>query len=183
MSKTQLKKTLAGMTASQISEMVLELYEARPEAKEYLDFFVSPDIGRKLDKAKSLIKKEVSRNSRGRNKSRPTKIRRYIKDISSLNPGPEPIAEIMTFSIETICKMGSDQYIKQSTQAGFARLLHDIILFVDSTGQFGEYLPRIEAAVESMDSSSWRGGEFKKIMEEELRQTVECYEKNVRHTQ
>ncbi|MDE5686815.1 MAG: hypothetical protein K2I26_09685, partial [Paramuribaculum sp.] len=79
MSKTQLKRMMAEMTAEQISEMVLELYAARPEAKEYLDFFVSPDIDRRLDKARSAIRKEVGRHSRGRNKSRSTKVRRYIK--------------------------------------------------------------------------------------------------------
>ena len=83
------------MSAEQISEMVLDLYAARSEAREYLDFFVSPDIEKKLDKSRSLIKKEMSRNSKGRNKSRSTRIRRFIKDISSLNPGAEPVAEII----------------------------------------------------------------------------------------
>ena len=61
MSKTTLKKQLALMTAGQIAELVLDLYAARPEAKEYLDFYVQPDIDKRLERAKSNIKKEINR--------------------------------------------------------------------------------------------------------------------------
>ena len=44
MSKTALKKVLAGMTAQQLTELITDLYEARSEAKEYLDFYINPDI-------------------------------------------------------------------------------------------------------------------------------------------
>ena len=162
------------MTAEQISEMVLELYAARPEAKEYLDFFVSPDIDKKLEKARSSIKKEMLRNSRGRNKSRSTKIRRFIKDISSLNPGSEAVAEIMTYSIEQVCEVGSDQWIKDSTQTGYARLLHDTVLYIDAAGLLNEYLPRIERAVNKMSSSIWRSNEFKRLLKSELKDTIEA---------
>lgn len=161
------------MSAEQISEMVLDLYAARSEAREYLDFFVSPDIEKKLDKSRSLIKKEMSRNSKGRNKSRSTRIRRFIKDISSLNPGAEPVAEIMTFAVETFCEVGSDQIIKTSVQNGYARLLHDTIIYINDAGLVGDYLPRIEKAVDSMSSSWWRGNEFKKLLKQELKETME----------
>ncbi len=161
------------MSAEQISEMVLDLYAARSEAREYLDFFVSPDIEKKLDKSRSLIKKEMSRNSKGRNKSRSTRIRRFIKDISSLNSGTEPVAEIMTFAVETFCEVGSDQIIKTSVQNGYARLLHDTIIYINDAGLVGDYLPRIEKAVDSMPSSWWRGNEFKKLLKQELKETME----------
>lgn len=161
------------MSAEQISEMVLDLYAARSEAREYLDFFVSPDIEKKLEKSRSSIKKEMSRNSKGRNKSRSTRIRRFIKDISSLNPGAEPVAEIMTFAVEAFCEVGSDQIIKTSVQNGYARLLHDTIIYINDAGLVGDYLPRIEKAVDSMPSSWWRGNEFKKLLKQELKETME----------
>ena len=174
MSKTQLKKMLAQMTAEQISEMVLDLYAARPEAKAYLDFFVAPDIDKKLEKARANIKKEMMRNSRGRNRARSTKLRQFIKDISSLNPGSEPVAEIMTYAVETMCAVGNDQWIKASTQQGLARLLHDTVLYIDTAGLIGDYLPRIEGAVNGMTSSFWRGNEFKKLLTTELDNTIEA---------
>lgn len=148
MSKTSLKKQLALMTAEQIAELVLELYEARPEAKEYLDFYIQPDIDKWLAKARAFIRKEITRTSRGHNRARVTRVRRFIKDISSLNPGTEPVADIMTFAIETICEVGSEQWIKEVTQRGFARLLADTVRLADAGGVLDMYLPRIEAAAE-----------------------------------
>lgn len=161
------------MTAGQIGELVLELYDARPEAKEYLDFYIKPDIDAKLEKAKSAIKKELSRTSKGRNRARSTRIRRYIKDISSLNPGEEAVCEIMTFSVETACAIGSDQWIKDVTQRGLAKLLHDTLIAADKAGMLDIYLPRIEKSVGAMRSSWFRSNEFKSLLKETLRDTLD----------
>ena len=58
MSKSTIKKLLQGMSKDAIIEMVLELYPARKEAKEYLDFYVSPDEKEKLEEYKSIIREE-----------------------------------------------------------------------------------------------------------------------------
>ena len=46
------------MTKENIIEMVLELYSARKEAKEYLEFYASPDEKGKLEEYKSIIREE-----------------------------------------------------------------------------------------------------------------------------
>lgn len=43
MSKATIKQLLQSMTKKDIIEMVLDLYSARKEAKEYLDFYACPD--------------------------------------------------------------------------------------------------------------------------------------------
>lgn len=43
MSKAQLKKHLNTLDKSQIIEMVMELYDARKEARDYLDYYVNPN--------------------------------------------------------------------------------------------------------------------------------------------
>ena len=43
MSKAQLKKHLNALDKSQIIEMVMELYDARKEARDYLDYYVNPN--------------------------------------------------------------------------------------------------------------------------------------------
>ena len=42
------------MDKSEIIKMVLELYSARKEAKEYLDFYAEPNEGQKLEEYKAL---------------------------------------------------------------------------------------------------------------------------------
>ena len=39
MSKAQLKRHLTKLTKEQVIDVVLELYDARKEAKEYLEFY------------------------------------------------------------------------------------------------------------------------------------------------
>ena len=58
MSKTTIKKLLQSMTKAEIIEMVLELYSARKEAKEYLEYYACPDEKEKLEEYKSIICEE-----------------------------------------------------------------------------------------------------------------------------
>ena len=43
MSKIQLKKHLAALTKEEVIALVLNLYDVKKEAKEYLEFIVNPD--------------------------------------------------------------------------------------------------------------------------------------------
>lgn len=172
MSKTQLKKTLSVLSADDMRELILSLYEARAEAKDYLDFFVNPDIDRRLEKARAAIRKEMFRTSRGYNKARSTRIRRFINDISSLDAGDEAVCEIMTYAVECAAKAGSDQTVKEVTQKGMCRLLSDTVRFADRVGLLGVYLPRITAAVDDMNSNIFRKNLFKRVLKETLEETL-----------
>ena len=48
MSKATVRKKLNSMPKEEIIGMVLEMYDARKEAKEYLEFYVNPDEDGKL---------------------------------------------------------------------------------------------------------------------------------------
>ena len=70
MSKSTIKKLLQSMTKAEIIEMVLELYSARKEAKEYLEFYACPDEKGKLEEYKSIIREEFyPKRRRARNGS------------------------------------------------------------------------------------------------------------------
>ena len=62
MSKSQVKKLLAGMSKEDVINVVLELYDARKEAREYLDYFVNPDEAGELEKFKKIVLKEFDDN-------------------------------------------------------------------------------------------------------------------------
>ena len=64
MSKTSLKKTLNSLTRDQIMEVVLDLYEARKEAREYLEYFISPDERGMAEKNNSDNKQRVFAHQR-----------------------------------------------------------------------------------------------------------------------
>ena len=58
MSKAKLKKHLLSLTKEQITDIVLELYDARKEAKDYLEFYLAPDCNAELEKSKKAIRNE-----------------------------------------------------------------------------------------------------------------------------
>jgi hypothetical protein len=49
MSKATVKKLLRSMSKEDIIEMVIEMYDARKEAKEYLEYYANPDENGKLE--------------------------------------------------------------------------------------------------------------------------------------
>lgn len=173
MSKTQLKKALSQLSAQQMAELLTDLYDARPEAREYLDFWVKPDIDAKLEKAKASVRKETRRQSKGRSRLRSTRLRRTIKDIASLNPGAEHVCEIMTFSVETACALDPSVWIKTSTQQALGRLLADTVSEADRAGMLDLFLPRIEKAVGAMKSSLLRPNPLKAVMKEALEEALD----------
>lgn len=69
MSKASLKKILKGMPAENIIEMVCELYDARKEAREYLNYWTDPDPDKALEDYKELVTKHFFLPSGGTRKS------------------------------------------------------------------------------------------------------------------
>ena len=174
MSKTQLKKELTKVNAEQIAELVLDLYSARPEAKEYLEFYISPNIDKKLEKAKAAIDKELLRNSRRRYpRPRMTKIRRYIRDIESLNPGAEHVIEISMYALRRAAETGSDNWLKDVTQRGAAKLLADTVKLGDKAGLLDMVLTPSREYIAAMRTDAHYSRQFKTLLSETLDEAIE----------
>lgn len=171
MSKTQLKRELQHLDADQLRELLVEVYEARKEAKEYLDFFINPDIDKMMEKYKTAANKEIGRVTRHRARPRVTRLRKLIKDFSGFNPGAEYEAELMTYIIEQFCSIGADNWIKESTQQSMAKHVGSTLVFIDRHGIVNDYLPRITKAIENMKPVNFYCSGFKRL----LRETVEQF--------
>lgn len=158
MSRLALKKTLATLTPEQKDELILDLYSARKEAKEYLDFFINPDIDKLIETASGKIEREVYRKGKhGYNKPRITAIRKLIKDVASLNPGPEYVIKLMTGTIASLASAASagfwytDGYIKS-----FVRIISDALREADNAGMLQPTITELRGTVEAMPSSVFR---------------------------
>lgn len=57
MSKATVKKALKGMDQDSLVEMIMEMYSARREARDYLEFWVNPDLDKETESLKAKIKK------------------------------------------------------------------------------------------------------------------------------
>lgn len=102
MSKLALKKELEHLSSTQLIQIILDLYDARKEAKEYLEFFLNPDIYKAMDSRLEIVKKEMRRTKWGRSRGRVTIIKKAVADILSLKPGPLPSMRMLLSTISTI---------------------------------------------------------------------------------
>lgn len=154
MSKTTLKKTLRDLTRDQIIDVVLELYDARRDAREYLEYFVSPDEKGMSDKVRNIITKEFF-PARGRAKGRTSICRRAIKDYTLLHPSPRYIADVMLHLVETLIRYAIS--VRWWIKAPQENLLHSYLIetleYCISHDLYDEMYPRIESITTTLSAS------------------------------
>lgn len=80
--------------------MVLELYSARKEAKEYLEFYASPDEKGKLEEYKSIIREEFYPKKRREPQTRFSVCRKAVADFKKLKPSADALAELIVSYME-----------------------------------------------------------------------------------
>lgn len=155
MSKAQLKKCLSKLTKEQVIEVVLELYDARKEAKEYLDYYVNPNDDEKLDEYKKIIYNEFYPN-RGEPKCRFSVCRKAVSDFKKLKPDSISIADLMLFYIETGVSFTADygdmweQYYT-ALENNFGKAME----FINNNGYLEEFRPRIEKMLKMSEKCGW----------------------------
>ena len=93
------------MDKSEIIKMVLELYSARKEAKEYLDFYAEPNEGQKLEEYKHIIREEFYPSRNREPKTRFSVCRKALSDFKKLKPSEDSVAELMVFYMENACQL------------------------------------------------------------------------------
>ncbi len=104
MSKARLKKHLQALPKERVIEIMLELYDARKEAKDYLEFYLAPDSNAELEKCKKTIRQEFFPTRGFSEKPSFAKCRKVISDFQKLKPEPTCIADLMLFYIEQGCE-------------------------------------------------------------------------------
>ena len=116
MSKAKLKKYLQTLSKEQVIEVMLELYDARKEAKEYLEFYLAPDSNAELEKCKKAIRQEFFPTRGFSEKPSFAKCRKVISDFQKLKTEPTYVADLMLFYIEQGCEYTvtfGDQYYER----------------------------------------------------------------------
>ena len=102
MSKAQLKKHLNTLDKPQIIELVLELYDARKEARDYLDYYVNPNESGELEKFKKIVLKEFDDDISRDPQCRFSVCRKSLSDFKKLSPSADTLAEAMVFYVERV---------------------------------------------------------------------------------
>ena len=151
MSKAKLKKHLLSLTKEQITNIVLELYDARKEAKDYLEFYLAPDCNAELEKSKKAIRNEFFPTRGFFEKPSFAKCRKVISDFQKLKPEPTTVADLMLFYIEQGCEYTHEigdmwEQFYTTLEGNFDKAMRFIFL----NGLLACYYERIEKLIDSV---------------------------------
>ena len=156
MSKAKLKKALAALDKEEIITMVTELYDARKEAKEYLEYWIDPDAGKELERVEKLVDRQfftpqgVSR----RTLSLPT-INKLIKDFMSICFEPERVADLLIYTTERMADWLEVRYRRVAYRTSLRKYLNEATLYVEShelEPLYGIRIERLQSRVEALEN-------------------------------
>lgn len=119
------------MSAEQLRQIILDAYEARPETKEYFEFFLNPDVEKLQEKYRNELIKELNRNKWGQSKARVMRIKKMLANALMLRPGIETELNLM---FDTLRLMGIAERGYYFSDAQF-RLVDHICEMITGTAE------------------------------------------------
>lgn len=156
MSKAQLKKYIQGLDREHLEEFVLDIYSDVKPAKEYLDFFLNPDVNKVVDKTQKALYSKIFRpNGEPMTRVKFTKINDIMKDFSSKVRDPYIVADLMVYLLTTLCTYGErychGESFVRSLVANFGRFSKWIV----SSGIEKEYKEKMETLISKTRRIGW----------------------------
>lgn len=156
MSKAQLKRRLMLLPKEHVVNLVLELYDARKEAKEFLDFYLEPNEDQKLEEYKAIIREEFFPKRRVEPQCRFNICRKAISDFKKMKPHPMCIADLMLYYIEcgvemTVMYGDMWEQFYTSLENNFNKTMD----FISKHNYIEVYQERIERMLHNADHCGW----------------------------
>lgn len=146
MSRPKLKKYLQELGEEQLRELILDLYDSRKEAKEYLDFFMNPDVKDTVEKYRKMLSK-VYFNTKGRpvRQFALSEGNRIVKNAVSLGLPPEDSFEIMFLNVaDAISWLVMKGSINQTCWTALINTFRKFADFAFAYGLAGKHTARFE---------------------------------------
>ncbi len=155
MSKIRLKKELQNMSREQLLDIILNVYDARKEAREYFEFFLNPDSDALLEKYCAMIQKEVMRAKRGnRAKFRISVIKGLIKNFQSFDSDPEYVLRLISFAFMQVMRYSRILYYSNTQDNAAAKLACAMLDYADKHLMFDRAVKDIELVLSDEHNSS-----------------------------
>lgn len=143
MSKTSLKKELSGYTKEQLIEVVLDLYAARKDVKDYFDFFLDPNSKKLFEKYQKAVDKEFAKSKWSRSKARISVIKKLVKEFGSFHPDIIYRHELYRHIIRRALQMEQLLYFSETLYKGIGKTVTDYLGFADKNEELDVALKNI----------------------------------------
>lgn len=147
MSKAKLKKELENMSAEQLREVILDAYDAAPEIKQYLEYFLNPDEDKLMEAFCEFVKKEIHRNKRAQCKARVSVVKRELKKLQGFGLSYTRLTNAYLLVIVNIGIADKFSYLADAHRNLVDYCTEQALTLADKAGQYSEMLERIEQSV------------------------------------
>lgn len=156
MSKAQLKKYIQSLDREHLEDFVMDIYSDVKPAKEYLDFFLNPDIDKVVQKTElALYSKIFKRNGDPVLRLKFTKINDIMKDFTTKVKDPHIVADMMGYLLSLLCQYGSrychSESFVRSVVANFGRFSKWLV----SNGLEKEYAEKMAKLIGNTYDIGW----------------------------
>lgn len=108
-------------------DIIVTLYNARKEAKEFLEFYLAPDVEEKAEKAWRKIIKEFSRSKYGMISPRMSRVKEAIKDFASLQPGAEEVVKLTLRTVQEAAVRSTRTSMRNQAAVSCARMAEKLV--------------------------------------------------------
>ena len=155
MSKTDVKKYVMSLDKTSLVNLVMDLYTARKEAKEFLEYAIRPNDKEKFKEYKEIITKEFF-PKRGDGKMRFSVCKKAVKDFKTLNPSTHLIADLMLYIPECASEVANgcgdlwDSFY-DSSYTNFEAAMK----YVQKNGLQSKFQARIEKILKNCEGSGY----------------------------
>ena len=166
MSKAKLKKHLLALSKEEIIDVVLDLYDARTEAKAYFEFYLKPDSSAELEKLRVRIVHEFF-PVRGLPKNPSfAKCKKIVTDFAKMQASPDCVADLML----TVTEQGNNWaltygYCEGAYEMALANSFASAMDFIFRNGLLLHFYERIERMLASA-SNGWGGDSLRDIYQQ-----------------
>lgn len=156
MTKTQLKKQLKSLSHDDLVLLLLELYDVKKEAKDFLNYHFKPNEKEKFEEYRAIIEDEFTPHGRKVEQLRFSVCKKAISNFAALKPSPVLQADLMLFLAEQAAwftaefgDMWEQYYI--SAVNNFKRAL----VFIEKYNLKNSFMPRIIQCLRWSDECGW----------------------------
>ncbi len=141
------------MDRDEIVNVVMELYDARKEAKEYLEYWLNPDSEKELEKCRKLVDRQffTPQGINRRSPSLPT-INKIVKDFMSICYETERVADLLLFIPERMADWLEERYRRVSYRTSLRKYLGEAKLYIETHELEHLYGLRLERLTEKTEA-------------------------------
>lgn len=147
MSKSQLKKEIKQFTATQLRELLLDIYDSKMTAKEYLDYFINPDEDKLIDKTAETLQKEVCRTKRYSAKFRISRIKEALEKLRILQVDTGKRLDLAVTVLHWLGQLSCNYNFTEAQGKSIKKYLADLVTECDRCEMLSTYYNRINDAL------------------------------------